>query len=153
MENATKALLIAAAVLVTILVISLGLVIYNRASENVNSAGNLSEYQIQQFNEKFLRYNKGTDLKAKDINLMLKTVFDHNIAQEDESTTVEVYYLGDDYRIGSDETIIQASINQIQLPPKVPIDLNYVVRIHIDENTHLIDLIQFYARGDTLPPE
>ena len=53
MENATKALLIAAAVLVAILIISLGLVVYNMASETVDNAGNLDEYQIQQFNEKF----------------------------------------------------------------------------------------------------
>ena len=58
MENAVKALLIAAAVLIAILIISLGLVVYNRASETVNSAGDLSEYQIQQFNEKFLKYVK-----------------------------------------------------------------------------------------------
>ena len=52
MENATKALLIAAAVLVAILIISLGLVVYNMAAETVNNSANLSEYEIQSFNEK-----------------------------------------------------------------------------------------------------
>ena len=151
MENATKALLIAASVLVVILIISLGLVAYNGAAEQVNKV-DLSEYQIQQFNEKFIKY-KGENLKATEINAMLKTVFYHNTSQEDDSTTVEVYYLGSDDRIGLDETIIPASINQIQLPPKVPNDLKYEVRIQIDEKTHLIKVIQFYAHGDTLPPE
>ena len=41
MENATKALLIAAAVLVAILIISLGLVVYNIAAETVKGSANL----------------------------------------------------------------------------------------------------------------
>ena len=61
MENATKALLIAAAVLVAILVISLGIIIYQRASETVTGAGDLSEYQIQQVNEKYMLI----DMKVK----------------------------------------------------------------------------------------
>ena len=73
MENAVKALLIAAAVLIAILIISLGLVVYNRASETVNSAGDLSEYQIQQFNEKFLKY-QGTSVSGTDVNALLQTV-------------------------------------------------------------------------------
>ena len=52
MENAVKALLIAAAVLIAILIISLGLVVYNKASETANNAGDLSEYEIQQHNER-----------------------------------------------------------------------------------------------------
>ena len=38
MENATKALLIAAAVLIAILIISLGLVVYNSSAETVKQA-------------------------------------------------------------------------------------------------------------------
>ena len=44
MENATKALMIAAAVIVAILIISLGIGIFNMASEQVDNAGDLSEY-------------------------------------------------------------------------------------------------------------
>lgn len=150
MENATKALLIAAAVLVAILIISLGLVIYNRASETVGTAGDLSEYQIQQFNEKFLRYN-GKNIKGTDVNVMLQTVMNHNLAQEDDSTTVEVYHLGQD--IGPNDTVIQASTNQTEFPPKVPVNRTYEVRVKINEKTHLVDLIQYYAYGETTEPE
>ena len=51
MENATKALLIAAAVLVAILIISLGLVVYNMAAESVNNNSSLSAQEIQAFND------------------------------------------------------------------------------------------------------
>ena len=89
MENATKALLIAAAVLVAILIISIGLIIYNRASETVNTAGDLSEYQIQQFNSKFTEY-EGTNVSGADVNALLKTVFNHNISQNDLTKIIAV---------------------------------------------------------------
>ena len=69
MENATKALLIAAAVLIAILIISLGLVVYNTSAETVNSA-NLSQQEVQSANEKFARYN-GEIKRGSEVNAMV----------------------------------------------------------------------------------
>ena len=77
MENATKALLIAAAVLVAILIISLGLVVFNMAAETVNSQ-NLSQQEVQAQNEKFARYD-GTNKRGSEVNAMLKTVLQSNM--------------------------------------------------------------------------
>ena len=55
MENATKALIIAGAILISILIIALGVMIYNNASGTVDSA-NLSDTEIQSFNSKFTQY-------------------------------------------------------------------------------------------------
>lgn len=77
MENATKALLIAAAVLVAILIISLGLAVYNMAAETVNSQ-NFSQQEVQAQNEKFARYN-GTNKRGSEVNAMLKTVLQSNM--------------------------------------------------------------------------
>lgn len=77
MENATKALLIAAAVLIAILIISLGLVVYNTSAETVNSA-NLSQQEVQSANEKFARYN-GENKRGSEVNAMLQTVLNANI--------------------------------------------------------------------------
>lgn len=89
MENATKALLIAAAVLVAILIISLGLVIYNMASETIENAGDLSEFEIQQHNDKFYKY-VGEGQTAANVNAMLKTVFNYNLVQENDNEKVTV---------------------------------------------------------------
>lgn len=89
MENATKALMIAAAVLVVMLIIGLGIGVFNMASEQVDNAGDMSEYQIQQFNDKFTRY-QGTSKSGSDVNAMLTTVFNHNNSQDDASTCVQV---------------------------------------------------------------
>ena len=77
MENATKALLIAAAVLVAILIISLGLVVYNMAAETVNGQ-NLSQQEVQAQNDKFVRYD-GSNKRGSEVNAMLKTVLQSNL--------------------------------------------------------------------------
>ena len=55
MENASKALIIAGAILLSILLISLGIMIYNQAQNTVNNSG-MSEAEISSFNNKFLKY-------------------------------------------------------------------------------------------------
>ena len=83
MENATKALLIAAAVLVAILIISLGLVIFNMASETVNNNSSLSAQEIQAFNDQFTQY-EGDNVRGTRVNSLLKTALNNNITQQQE---------------------------------------------------------------------
>ena len=68
MENATKALMIAGAVLIAILIISLGIGIFNSSAEQVENA-DLTEYQIQTFNDKFRKY-EGTSKTGAEVNAL-----------------------------------------------------------------------------------
>ncbi len=52
MENASKALIIAGAILLSILIISLGILVYNNAKGAVEDA-NLSDQEIASYNSKF----------------------------------------------------------------------------------------------------
>ena len=88
MENATKALLIAAAVLIAILIITLGLVVYNNSANTVNQA-NLSSQEIQAQNEKFTRYN-GTNKRGSEVNSLLQTALNYNLNTTDEGNKVVV---------------------------------------------------------------
>ena len=88
MENATKALLIAAAILVAILIISLGLVVYNNSANTVNQA-NLSSQEIQAQNEKFTRYN-GQNKRGSEVNSLLQTALNHNLSVTDDGNKVTV---------------------------------------------------------------
>ena len=66
MENASKALIIAGAILLSILLISLGIMVYNNAKGTVSDA-NLDAESAQAFNTKFTQYSgtqKGTALNA-----------------------------------------------------------------------------------------
>lgn len=77
MENATKALLIAAAILIAILVISLGIVVYQMAAETVDGIG-FSSQEVDASNEQFTRYN-GQHRRGSEVNAMLKTVLSSNV--------------------------------------------------------------------------
>lgn len=56
MENASKALIIAASVLLAILVVSMGVVIFNRAQGSMDTTS-LDATEINMFNSKFERYS------------------------------------------------------------------------------------------------
>jgi len=106
MENATKALLIAAAVLIAILIISLGLVVYNSSAETVKSA-NLSQQEVQSSNEKFARYN-GTNKRGSEVNAMLQTVLNANVdanATGESAKAVKVTLGGVEVLSGSSKSI------------------------------------------------
>lgn len=74
MENASKALIIAGAILLAILLISLGIMIFNQAQDTVNNSG-MTQAEITTFNNKFLKYEgtqKGSVVKSL-INEVLAT--------------------------------------------------------------------------------
>ncbi len=68
MENATKALLIVAAILITILIIALGIYIYNISnnSAELNVADTMSQLEIMKYNKQYELYagiQRGTIVK------------------------------------------------------------------------------------------
>lgn len=132
MENATKALLIAAAVLIAVLIISLGVIVYNKASEAVTGAGDLSEYQTQQFNEKFTKY-QSENATGADVNAMLTTVFNHNNSQPDGDTCVKVTVDGTDR--------ISANNELEQTPTKVSTGARYKIVCKVDPKSKLVNEI------------
>lgn len=89
MENATKALLIAAAVLVAVLIISFGLVIYNKSTTAATDSADLTATQIQAQNEKFAKY-EGENKRGSVVNALLETVLTNNTAATSEGAKVKV---------------------------------------------------------------
>ncbi len=75
MENASKALIIAGAILLSILLISLGIMVYNNAKGTVNDA-NLDAETAQAFNTKFTQY--GNKIGGSVANSLLDTVISSN---------------------------------------------------------------------------
>jgi hypothetical protein len=75
MENASKALIIAGAILLSILLISLGIMVYNNAKGTVNDA-NLDAETAQAFNAKWTPY-KGTQ-RGTQLNTLIELIRTHN---------------------------------------------------------------------------
>ena len=78
MENASKALIIAGAILLAIVIISLGLIVVNNTRDTVDSA-KLSEQEIQTFNAKFIPY-EGSNKTGTQVKTLLQAVIASNQA-------------------------------------------------------------------------
>lgn len=85
MENASKALIIAGAILLAILLISLGIMIFNQAQDTVTNSG-MTEAELTSFNNKFVKYEgkqKGTMVKS-----MIQEVKSNNANSSDSHNIV-----------------------------------------------------------------
>ena len=91
MENASKALIIAGAILLAILIISLGILIYNQAAGVVNNNA-MSQVETQQFNQQFTQYEG--DVRGATVNSMLQAVLSNNMGADSADRQVEVYSAG-----------------------------------------------------------
>lgn len=90
MENATKALLIAAAVLVAIIIISLGVAIVSGARDQINKSSDaLDDAEVEAFNSKFSSY-EGGNVSGTRVKTLVKTAYQQNLKEEDESRRVTV---------------------------------------------------------------
>lgn len=131
MENATKALLIAAAILIAILIISLGIVVYNVAAETVQGV-NMSDQEVKAFNDKFTRY-EGENKKGANINALLNEVVQNNLNYADDENkqiTVKV-----------DKPSISVAKDTTTSPGKVPTGNVYTVVITYNSKTKLVESI------------
>lgn len=84
MENASKALIIAGAILLAILIISLGIMIYNQASGVVNN-NSMSEVDISTFNQKFTQY-EGDHVRGAQVNALLEQIRTNNVTYSDDNS-------------------------------------------------------------------
>lgn len=88
MENASKALIIAGAILLAILIISLGILIFNQA-KGVMDNNAMSKVETMQFNENFLQY-EGTKVRGATVKTMISYVLSNNMSQDDADRKVEI---------------------------------------------------------------
>ena len=88
MENASKALIIAGAILLAILIISLGIMIYNQAAGVVNNNA-MTEVEVTSFNQKFEQYF-GENVRGANVNSLLNAVRTNNMSTDDDSQKVTI---------------------------------------------------------------
>ena len=84
MENASKALIIAGAILLAILIISLGIMIFGQASGVVNNNA-MSEVEMSTFNQKFEQY-VSTRTRGANVNALLNAIRTNNEANSDDAS-------------------------------------------------------------------
>lgn len=88
MENATKALLIAAAILIAIVLISIGVYVLS-IGQNAMSGADMTEQEIATFNSKFTAY-EGKNVMGSKVNALLQAVATNNVTEGDSGKQIEV---------------------------------------------------------------
>ena len=87
MENASKALIIAGAILLSILIIAIGMFIYNSAQSTIqNSMQSMSPQEVQAFNNEFMSFEgrqQGSNIKS-----MIGTLISNANTYRDEPTKI-----------------------------------------------------------------
>lgn len=71
MENASKALIIAGAILISILIVSLGILIFNNFGTKARESANMDEQEIAAFNSKISPY-LGNSVAGSQVNALLQ---------------------------------------------------------------------------------
>lgn len=133
MENASKALIIAGAILLSILLISLGIFVFTQAQDTMGSI-NLNEQEVMAFNNKFIAYEG--DIRGSQVKQLLQAIRTNNDATEQEGTNRKISLTG---TLGTDPTKT-ASIKTGAM---------YTVTLGYDNKTSLVNTIDITAKTTT----
>ena len=143
MENASKALIIAGAILLSILIIGLGMFIYQQASGAMGNA-NLDPQKIQAYNSEFTSYEgtkSGTQVRA-----LLDTVRIHNLANTDDPSLNVTAMTGSAASVTTAPTalVTASAINDIK--KTVNAGKTYTVDFGYDANSGFIVAVGIVAK-------
>ena len=136
MDNASKALIIAGAILLSLLIISLGIMVYNNAKNTVGSA-NLSKQEIQTFNSQFENY-EGSNKTASEIRTMYQAVIASNASETKSGTSRKVSITGSDTAAcGTPNTTLQTAPTST---PTVSNANTYTVKLGYSTDGLVVDI-------------
>ena len=110
MENASKALIIAGAILISILLISIGIMLINSGREvSETGTASMGSYKIQSFNSNFTFYEG--DKKGSEIKNIISTVAasnqtdEHKVKINNKMSTEDGYIKASDIKLTGDYTV------------------------------------------------
>ena len=86
MENASKALIIAGAILLAILLISLGIIVFSGARTTIIDNSDMSQQEITTFNNKFTPY-EGERVRGSQVNALAQAVLSNNQSAKNNGET------------------------------------------------------------------
>ena len=143
MENASKALIIAGAILLSILIIGLGMAIYQQASGAMGNA-NIDPQKIQAYNSEFASYEgtkSGTQVRA-----LLDIIRSHNLANTDDPSlnVVAMTSSAAGVTAAPTELVTAAAINDIK--KTINAGKTYTVDFGYDANSGFIVAVGIVAK-------
>ena len=143
MENASKALIIAGSILLSILIIALGMYIFGQAGSSTDTS-QLSALEISAFNGKFDKYKgkqNGTQVNALLDALLANARDNDSISERPNVTFTDVKNADDDEAedIDSESDTGDTYITKIKTAKKAVVSSHrYTVKIETDDSTDLV---------------
>jgi hypothetical protein len=125
LENASKALIIAGAILLAILIIGLGVYIYRQAA-GVIDTGTMDQLVVSQFNAQFEPY-LGNNVSGSNVKQLIKIINASNRAKEDLPVTFKV----DDQPDNDSSTIKSGNTYKVE---RFENNAGYIEKITITKN-------------------
>lgn len=125
MENASKALLIAGAILIAIVLITFGVMVLGQGSSVIKDAS-MSDTEVATFNAKFTSF-EGTKVRGSKVNTLLNTVIQHNMGQDDNNKKITINASGATASTGSTDKIGGIAITATKLEKKADTGRTYTV--------------------------
>ena len=138
MENASKALIIAGAILLSILIISLGIMIFNSAKGAANT-DQLQGVEISSFNEQFTQY-EGEKVRGAQVNSLISQIRNNNVTNEDRQVKLVFPDAGVDKAIGASDSVTKASTGKV-----------YKVSCAMDPDTGLVNTVTITTPSGSNP--
>ena len=139
MENASKALIIAGAILLSILLVSVGMMVYRNAKNNIGS-GNIDKQDIEAFNLEWENY-EGTGKTADEVRGMVQAVIASNAA---ESKNGKARYISvTDKAFSKDQTYTTPPSKPDVQSASVNKATTYIISLKYDKTTGLVCAISY----------
>ena len=140
MENASKALIIAGAILLSILIISLGIMIFGQASEVIDQNA-MSDLEITQFNTKFTQYT-GDKVRGAQVNSLINVIVQNNVTQDDTSKQVQLKVPANNWTAGTKTpTEVATKVTSVNEVGRAQTGKLYEVSWEPDPHTGLVSTI------------
>ena len=106
MENASKALIIAGAILLAIAIIGVGMAVFNNASDSVSGTDMASE-EVTAYNSEFDSYLGTT--RGSRVKTLINTVKQHNLTATDDSEKVQVLTSAGESEVSVDDVDVEGA--------------------------------------------
>ena len=135
-ENVSKALIITGAILLAILIISLGMYIFMSVNGRaMGSAGEFTKEEIQMFNKQFTSYEDQT-IYGREVKSLIQKVMSSNEEHIDDWKKVTIEF-GSTHYIGNGDT----GDTLPNLSKKILENAIYTIKLEFSDEIHLVNNI------------
>lgn len=138
MENASKALIIAGAILISIVLVSVGVIVVNTLNPN-DAVKSMDAQAVQAFNARFESYT-GNRKVGSTVKQLITTIMSNNANADDDSTKIKVTF-------GSSSEVT-TSTDLITVRNGINSATRYDVTPTLNNNSGLIELITITQSGN-----